>query len=118
MRKSVLLLGCAVLAASILLAAKTHVPKIDPQRIHDSVKVLSSDELEGRGTGQKGGDAAANWIAEQFKAYGLKPAGANGTYFQDVPMVGLRTLPETTFTFVPANGAPVELKNLDDFVTS
>jgi len=118
MRKSVLLCCCVVLAAGILLAQKTHVPKIDPQRLHDTVKYLSSDELEGRGTGQKGGDAAANWIAEQFKSHGLKPAGANGSYFQDVPMVGVRALPTTTFTFVPASGTPVELKNLDDYVTS
>jgi len=114
MRKSVLLLSCVVLAAGILLAEKTHVPKIDPQRMHDAVKYLSSDELEGRGTGQKGGDAAANWIADQFKSYGLKPAGTNGSYFQDVPMVGVRSLAATTFAFVPANGATVELKNLDD----
>src|SRR5260370_38157891 len=98
MRKSVLLLSCFVLAAGILLAEKTHAPKIDPQRIHDTVKFLSSDELEGRGTGQKGGDAAANWIAEQFKSYGLKPAGANGSYFQDVPMVGVLPLPPTAFS--------------------
>jgi len=100
MRKSVFLRSCVVLAAGILLAEKTHVPKIDPQRMHDTVKYLSSDELEGRGTGQKGGDAAANWIAEQFKSYGLKPAGSNGSYFQDVPMVGVRSLPATTFAFV------------------
>src|SRR6266404_6326061 len=118
MRKSVLLLSCVVLAAGILLAEKTHVPKIDQQRMHDTVKYLSSDDLEGRGTGQKGGDAAANWIAEQFKSYGLKPARSNGSFFQDVPMVGVRSLAATTFAFVPANGAPVELKNLDDYVTS
>jgi Zn-dependent M28 family amino/carboxypeptidase len=118
MRKSALTFSCFVLAAGILLAEKTHAPKIDPERMHDTVKFLSSDELEGRGTGQKGGDMAANWIAEKFKAYGLKPAGENGTYFQDVPMVGVRALPATTFTFVQANGAPVELKNLDDYVTS
>ena len=118
MRKSVLLVCCVVLAAGVLVAEKTHAPKIDPQRMHDTVKYLSSDELEGRGTGQKGGDAAAKWIAEQFKSYGLKPAGANGSYFQDVPMVGVRALPATTFKFFPTNGAPVELKNLDDYVTS
>ena len=118
MRKSVFLCCCVVLVTGILLAEKTRGPKIDPQRMRDTVKYLSSDQFEGRGTGQKGGDAAANWIADQFKAYGLKPAGTNGSYFQDVPMVGIRALPATTFTFVPANGAPVELKNLDDYVTS
>jgi len=118
MRKSVLLLSCAVFVTGVLLADKTHAPRIDPQRMRETVKYLSSDPLEGRGTGQKGGDAAANWIAEQFKSYGLRPAGSNGSYFQDVPMVGVRSLPATMFTFVPANGAPVELKNLDDYVTS
>jgi len=109
---------CCTLTNCVLLAEKSHAPKIDPERMKATVKFLSSDVLEGRGTGQKGGDAAANWIAEQFKSYGLKPAGADGTFFQDVPMVGLRTLPSTTFEFVPASGMPVQLKNLDDFVTS
>lgn len=118
MRKSALLLSCLALVAGVLLAEKTHAPKIDPVRIREAVKYLSSDALEGRGTGQKGGDVAAAWIADQFKSYGLKPAGANGTYFQDVPMVGVKTLSTTTFTFVPANGESVEIKNLDDYVTS
>jgi len=112
------LVTACLLASGVLLAEKSHAPKIDPQRMSQIVKYLSSDALEGRGTGQPGGDASANWIAEQFKSYGLKPAGANGTYFQDVPMVGLRTLPETTFEFVPANGASVPLKNLEDYVTT
>lgn len=118
MRNWIVFACCLALPAGALLAEKSHAPKIDPERIRDTVKYLSSDALEGRGTGQRGGDAAANWIAEQFKSFGLKPAGANGTYFQEVPMVGVKTLSTTTFAFVPASGAPVELKNLDDYVTS
>ena len=98
MRKFMLLAWCVVLGAGVLFAEKSHVPRIDPLRIKETVKYLAGDELEGRGTGQRGGDAAANWIAQQFKSYGLKPAGANGTYFQDVPMVGVRTLLSTTFS--------------------
>jgi TonB family protein len=82
------------------------------------VKYLSSDALEGRGTGQKGGDAAAEYIAAQFKSYGLKPGSDVGTYLQSVPMVSMQTLAETTFALVPANGQPIALKNLDEFVTS
>jgi Zn-dependent M28 family amino/carboxypeptidase len=104
--------------SAMLLAEKMHAPKIDPQRIRETVKYLSSDALEGRGTGQKGGDTAAAYIAAEFKKYGLKPGGPNGSYFQDVPMVGVKTLASTTFAFVPANGAPVQLKALDDYVTS
>ena len=118
MRKLFGLVAAAVISASILFAQKSQTPKIDADKIREAVKYLSSDELEGRGTGQKGGDAAADYIAAQFKSFGLKPGGDNGTFFQNVPMVGVKTLPSTTFTFVPASGAPVELKALDDYVTS
>ncbi|HKI13129.1 MAG TPA: TonB family protein [Candidatus Acidoferrum sp.] len=118
MRKLVVFVAAGVLGVGVLLAAKSHAPKIDPQRIRQHVKYLSSDALEGRGTGQKGGDAAAGYIAAQFKSYGLKPAGENGTYFQSVPLVGVKTLPETSFALVPASGEPLVLRNLDDFVTS
>jgi Zn-dependent M28 family amino/carboxypeptidase len=90
--------------------------RFDPQKIRSHVKFLSSDLLEGRGTGQRGGDIAAEYIATQFALDGLKPAGDDGTYFQNVPMVGVKTMPETTFKLVPANGEPVTLKNLDDYV--
>ncbi|HKM84141.1 MAG TPA: M28 family peptidase [Candidatus Acidoferrum sp.] len=118
MRKLVIFVAAAVLGGGVLLAAKSHRPKIDAQRIRQHVKYLSSDALEGRGTGQKGGDLAADYIAAQFKSYGLKPAGENGTYFQSVPLVGVKTLPETSFALAPASGEPLVLRNLDDYVTS
>ena len=90
----------------------------DPQRIRAHVKFLSSDLLEGRGTGQRGGDIAAEYIATQFALYGLKPAGDNGTYFQAVPMVGVKTLEETSFNFVTTSLESTTLTNLEDFVTS
>jgi Zn-dependent M28 family amino/carboxypeptidase len=90
----------------------------DPEKIRAHVKFLASDLLEGRGTGQRGGDIAADYIATQFSLYGLKPAGDEGTYFQDVPMVGVKTLAETSFNFVPTNLEAMTLKNLEDFVTN
>ncbi|HYW67896.1 MAG TPA: M28 family peptidase [Candidatus Dormibacteraeota bacterium] len=118
MRKLIVFAAAGLLSVSVLLAAKSHSPKIAAERIRQHVKYLSSDALEGRGTGQKGGDAAADYIAAQFKSYGLKPAGENGTYFQSVPLVGVKTLPETSFALLPASGEPLVLRNLDDFVTS
>jgi Zn-dependent M28 family amino/carboxypeptidase len=117
MRRLLMLLAMVVLG-SAALAQKANAPKIDPERIRAHVKYLASDELEGRGMNQKGGDLAADYIAAQFKSYGLKPAGENGTYFQQVPMVGVKTVADTTFGFVPTSGAPVELKALDDYVTT
>ncbi len=111
-------LACASEIANRAAADNGKTVKMDKEKIRAHVKYLASDALEGRGTGQKGGDVAADYIAAQFKSYGLKPGSEAGTYFQNVQMVGVKTLPETTFTLVPAKGQPVELKNLDDFVTN
>lgn len=102
----------------VAFAQATKTPKFDPEKIRAHVKYLASDELEGRGMNQKGGDLAAEYIAAQFKSYGLRPAGGDGTYFQQVPMVGVKTLPETTFALVPRSGVRLELKALDDYVTT
>jgi Zn-dependent M28 family amino/carboxypeptidase len=96
-------------------AAFAALQKIDPERIRAHVRFLSHDLLEGRGTGQRGGDIAAEYIGTQFALYGLKPAGDNGTYLQKVPMVGITPAPETTFSLVSSKGT-VDLKPLDQYV--
>jgi hypothetical protein len=57
------------------------------QRLYEAVKFLASDELEGRGVGTKGIDQAADYIAEQFTAIGLKTELFDGGPFQSFPMV-------------------------------
>jgi hypothetical protein len=57
------------------------------QRLYEAVKFLASDELEGRGVGTKGIDQAADYIAEQFTAIGLKTDLFDGGPFQSFPMV-------------------------------
>jgi Predicted aminopeptidases len=56
---------------------------------HD--QFLASDLLEGRGPGTRGDEIAQQYIAAQFEAYGLQPAGDNGTYYQNVPLIGIAT---------------------------
>lgn len=89
--------------------------KIDPERIRAHVRFLSHDLLEGRGTGQRGGDIAAEYIGTQFALYGLKPAGDNGTYLQKVPMVGITPESQTTFSLVE-HAETKDLAPLDDYV--
>jgi Zn-dependent M28 family amino/carboxypeptidase len=89
---------------------------INPEHIRWHVRFLSHDLLEGRGTGQRGGDLAAEYIATQFAEYGLKPAGDHGTYMQKVPLVGVTTSPETQFSVVPKKGETMNLKLLDEYV--
>src|ERR1700726_4532256 len=89
---------------------------ITPEHIRWHVRYLSHDLLEGRGTGQRGGDIAAEYIATQFAEYGLKPAGENGSYMQKVPLVGITTMPQTRFVLLPKQGASMDLKPLDEYV--
>jgi Zn-dependent M28 family amino/carboxypeptidase len=131
MQKSILAVLLILSFSNFLAAQKTatesanaHLPgtainamqKIDPMRIREHVRFLSHDLLEGRGTGQRGGDIAAEYMATQFALLGLKPAGENGSYMQKVPMVGVSTLPETTFALVPQRGDARNLKYLDEYV--
>jgi Zn-dependent M28 family amino/carboxypeptidase len=88
---------------------------INAENIRQQVRFLSHDLLEGRGTGQRGGDVAAEYIGTQFALYGLKPAGDNGSFMQKVPMVGMTTLPATTFSLVSPQGQ-LQLKPLDEYV--
>ena len=84
--------------AALPPAAEQAMASIDPEKIRAHVKFLAHDLLEGRGTGQRGGDIAAEYIATQFELYGLKPAGDNGSYLQKVPMQGIETLPDSTYS--------------------
>jgi Zn-dependent M28 family amino/carboxypeptidase len=97
-------------------AAFAALQTINPEHIRWHVRYLSHDLLEGRGTGQRGGDLAAEYIGTQFAEYGLKPAGDNGSYLQKVPLVGITTLPETKFSLVPKQGGAMNLKALDEYV--
>jgi len=134
MRKSTILLVLVLLVSGVwaqgpgqrarVQAASARLPgsaiaalqKIDPERIRAHVRFLADDLLEGRGTGQRGGDIAAEYIATQFALDGLKPAGDNGTYMQKIPMVGITPQPETKFSLVRWDGSVIDLKPLDEYV--
>jgi hypothetical protein len=79
-------IGFTMIAGMLLLAQDA---SLSVERMREHTKYLSSDLLEGRGVGQKGGILATDYIAQQFALAGAKPAGDAGTYFQKVPLVGL-----------------------------
>jgi len=79
------------------------------------IKFLSDDRLEGRGTGAKGGETAALYIAAQFEALGLKGAGANGSFWQPVSLVGVKADPKTELR-VNGDGKTESFKFAEDFV--
>lgn len=91
---------------------------IDPEHIRAHVKFLADDLLEGRGTGTRGADIAARYIAAQFALDGLRPAGDDGGYLQRVDFTGVQTLDGTSAALVPARGAPVDLTRGADYVVA
>ena len=78
---------------------------------------LASDELEGRETGEPGYDKAAAYVAEQFAAMGLEPAGNDG-WFQQVPLVSYRTVEGSLAMTLHRGGDDVPLTYREEFSVS
>jgi Zn-dependent M28 family amino/carboxypeptidase len=76
----------AAAAAELPLAS---MPKIEAQPILERIKVLASDEFEGRAPGTKGEDLTVQYLEEEIRKLGLKPGNPDGTYVQNVPLVGI-----------------------------
>ena len=76
-------------AASSAPVPLASLPKIDQAAILEHVKVLSSDEYEGRAPGTNGETLTVKYLEDQFKKLGLKPGNPDGTYVQKVPLVGI-----------------------------
>src|SRR5712691_4080373 len=81
-----------------LFALSAQINDISGERIRAHVKFLASDLLEGRGVGARGGDLATEYIATQLALIGAKPAGDNGTYFQNFTLVGAEAQPDRKST--------------------
>jgi Zn-dependent M28 family amino/carboxypeptidase len=92
-------------------------PGISGERIRAHVKLLASDLLEGRGVGARGGQLATEYIATQFALAGAEPAGDNGTYFQKVPLVGVRTGAGAELS-ATAGGKTISFRWADEFVAT
>jgi len=97
------------------LIAAAPAQDISSERIRAHVKFLSSDLMEGRGVGTRGDELATEYLATQFALVGAKPAGDNGSYFQNVPLVGVETAPGVQLA-ASRGGRSMTLRWLSDFV--
>ena len=104
----------SVLAAGI--PAQTMEARFDGAKMRERVKRLSADDFEGRGPGNAGSKKAADYIAAQMKAAGIKP-GNGKSYFQNVKLVGVKVDPATQLT-VSRGGTTKNFKFGDDFVAT
>lgn len=98
-------------------AADAAMAGIRPERIRAGMRFLADDLLEGRGTGTRGYEIAAKYVASEFEGIGLEPAGENGTYFQGVPFrQGHVDEAKTSLTLV-GNGKEEKLVLRENYVT-
>ena len=75
------LAGCATTTLTAPAA-----PAISIEAMKEDVRILSSDEFEGRSPGTPGEEKTLAYLAKRFAEAGLQP-GNNGSWFQDVPLV-------------------------------
>ena len=101
--------------AMLALLALTQQIPVDTAAMDAHLRFLASDLLEGRAPATRGGRLAAEYIAAQFQALGLEPAGANGTYFQPVALVGMTPQPTLSWG-KPGGGQLDSLSFRDQFV--
>src|SRR6266478_6787476 len=66
---------------------------ITPDSLLAHIKVLASDEFEGRAPGTKGEELSVQYISDQFRQIGLKPGNPDGTYTQEVSLAGIKSEP-------------------------
>src|SRR5204863_1060674 len=71
---------------------------ITPDGLLAHIKILASDEFEGRAPGTKAEELSVKYISDQFKQIGLKPGNPDGSYVQEVPLVGIKSEPRISFT--------------------
>src|SRR2546423_3570372 len=86
--------ACGAESPTVPKAAADSITAAD---LLNHIKILASDEFEGRGPGSKGEELSVKYISDQFKALGLKPGNPNGTYTQEVPLEGITTKPTAAF---------------------
>lgn len=91
------------------------LPPIDGRAVLEHVKVLSSDEYEGRAPGTRGEELSVTYMVDQLKRLGLKPGNSDETYIQKVPLAGIAVQGSPMMSFRKGNRRQ-DLKWKDDYV--
>jgi Zn-dependent M28 family amino/carboxypeptidase len=102
---------CRALVTTVLslsISACSREPVFSPERVRAHVGYLADDLLEGRKTGSRGHEIAARYVAAQFEACGLKPAGEDGWY-QRVMFQRTRYVPDAASATIRGPGGELRL---------
>src|SRR5437762_9370852 len=92
-----------LLVCGIVALALAQQSSITAESLRTWLTYLASDELEGRATFSEGLGLAGAYIADQLKEAGVKPGGDQGTYFQRVEVLGIKSTNHSSVT-IDVNG--------------
>ena len=90
---------------------------VDAAEIEQDIRVLSADEMEGRGPGGAGDAMARKYIAERMAEMGIQPGAADGSWEQVFDLVGVEADVPATWTFAKSGVSEV-LADWDDFIAA
>jgi Zn-dependent M28 family amino/carboxypeptidase len=113
--RTVVFLLIVTFGISVVFSQQRRPSSINETTLRAHIKFLADDLLEGRGTGARGGELAAKYIASQLEASGLKGAAADGSFFQPVSLVGVKADPNTKLIISGRNDTET-FKFADEFV--
>ena len=92
-------------------------PGIGAETLLAATETLASDEFEGRAPGSEGETKTVAFLTEEFSALGLTPGNPDGTWVQQVPLVGITPLPGDKLV-VTSGGESRTLEPAADYVAS
>ena len=119
-RRTRLAVAALVVVAAAPAAAqaprRAALPAIDTMALRAHTYLLASDLLEGRGTGRRGADLAALYLATEAQRLGLRGAGEGGGYYQTVPLIEAIIDPVRTRLALVREGNRVEFAYGADFI--
>ena len=128
-QRQVFALAALLTSLAASAAAPTEVPQsvvkvaqanITRDTLRAPIRILASDEFEGRGPATRGDALARLYLATELETLGLKPGGENGGWEQSFDIVGVKAkLPASwDFTSQAKGGGKVSLGLSDDYIAS
>lgn len=115
--RTILIISLALSASYPILAQHNPnpSPEVTAKEVLYHIKYLASDELQGRRAGTEAADRAAEYIAEEFDEYGLKPLGPDGSFYQEFEFVSGVRLGEKNSFAVSVAGSRTQYRASSDF---
>ncbi|MFZ0819871.1 MAG: M28 family metallopeptidase [Candidatus Acidiferrales bacterium] len=110
-----LICGLTLIGCSSPSAPDAALKSFSSDALLAHIRTLSSDKFEGRGPGSNGEQLSIQYIQDQFKQAGLEPGNPDGSYLQNVPLVGITPDPAMKLT-LSGHGATLTPKFQDDYV--